>query len=377
MTGKKYIIVNSSTSLEGRVDLLYEYLTAQGNEVTVLASNYIHREKKKRTAAKHPYVLIHTKPYRKNISIARLCSHNQFSKDAFQRIRDMEADVLYLVVPQNSNAKIAKWYRKCYPDTKIIIDIVDMWPESFPIHGTEHFPFTLWGKVRDSNLHYADLIVTECDYYQERLKKQLQGKNVVTMPWLKPDRPWHSRFEDTAYQLPNDKISLCYLGSVNNIIDIDKICRIIREIRKKKPVALHIIGNGERISELKAKAKEAGAEVEDHGAVYDEAQKQQIMDQCHFGLNIMKDTVCVGLSMKSVDYLAAGLPIINNLPGDIAGFIERYRAGINLGSGYDLTKELSAVEDFDQFNRQEIRKQFEKQYSARRIKIYIDQMGLV
>ena len=40
--------------------------------------------------------------------------------------------------------------------------------------------------------------------------------------------------------------------------------------------------------------KGSGAIVEDYGKVYDPKEKQQIFDKCHFGLNIMKDTGCVG-----------------------------------------------------------------------------------
>ena len=228
----KYIIINSSTNFEYRVDLIYEYLAAKGDEITVLASDFIHSEKKKRTEAKHSYELINTIPYKKNLSISRLLSHYDFSKKAYKRIKDEESDVLYLMIPQNSNAKIGKWYKKKHPDTKIVMDIVDMWPESLPEKYTDRWPFTIWANIRNKNLKYADVIVTECDYYQEKLKKWLQGKKTVTIPWLKRYRAWSSKFENIdennttsdSKAEKKDKISLCYLGAVNNIIDIDKIC---------------------------------------------------------------------------------------------------------------------------------------------------------
>lgn len=344
----KYIIINSSTNFEYRVDLIYEYLTRKGNDVTVLASDFVHSEKKKRTETRHSYELINTIPYKKNLSISRLLSHYDFSKKAYKRIKDEESDVLYLMIPQNSNAKIGKWYKKKHPDTKIVMDIVDMWPESLPVKYTDRWPFTIWANIRNKNLKYADVIVTECDYYQEKLKKWLQGKKTVTIPWLKRYRAWNSKFEDNDEnkQAPDpkaekkEKISLCYLGAVNNIIDIDKICELIRKIREKLPVDLHIIGIGERKEELKKAVESAGAKVADHGPIYDEDKKQEIMDECDFGLNIMKDTVCVGLSMKSIDYMAAGLPIINNLPGDIEKLIEKENIGINLNKSKDITSEV-------------------------------------
>ena len=53
-----------------------------------------------------------------------------------------------------------------------------------------------------------------------------------------------------------------------------------------------------------------------YGAIYDDQEKQKILSQCHFGLNIMKPSVCVGLTMKSLDYFRHGLPIINSIPED-------------------------------------------------------------
>ena len=361
----KYIIINSSTNFEYRVDLIYEYLAAKGDEITVLASDFIHSEKKKRTEARHPYELINTITYKRNLSFRRLLSHYDFSRKAYKRIRDEKADVLYLMIPQNSNAKIGKWYKKRHPDTKIVMDIVDMWPESLPIKYTDRWPFTIWADIRNKNLKYADVIVTECDYYQEKLKKWLQGKKTVTIPWLKRYRAWNSKFEDNDENKQaseqktekKDKISLCYLGAVNNIIDIDKICELIRKIREKLPVELRIIGIGERKEEFKRAAERAGAKVTDHGPIYDEDKKQEIMDECDFGLNIMKDTVCVDLSMKSIDYMAAGLPIINNLPGDIDKIVENYGIGFN----YRNIKTINPEQVFD---RIKIRKIYEEYFSA-------------
>ena len=67
-----------------------------------------------------------------------------------------------------------------------------------------------------------------------------------------------------------------------------------------------------------------------HGKIYDGAQKQAIFDRCSFGLNIMKDSVCVGLTMKSLDYFAGGLPILNTIGGDTERLVQVQQMGINL-----------------------------------------------
>ena len=93
------------------------------------------------------------------------------------------------------------------------------------------------------------------------------------------------------------------------------------------------------MEEFKEAVKNAGAEVIDHGVIYDPAEKQKIFNICHFGINAMRDTVCVGLTMKSVDYFDAGLPLLNNIKGDTTRFVERYGAGFNIS--YDNMPEVA------------------------------------
>ena len=63
---------------------------------------------------------------------------------------------------------------------------------------------------------------------------------------------------------------------------------------------------------------------------FDEKEKRKIFDKCSFELNIMKDSVQVGLTMKSIDYFEAGLPILNNIKSDTWDLVEEYNIGFNL-----------------------------------------------
>ena len=182
----------------------------------------------------------------------------------------------------------------------------------------------MWQNIRDKYLDRADFIVTECDLYQEKLKENLNGKKVSSLYLAKPIVPY-----EPELNLPYDRFSLCYLGSINNIIDIDLIGEIIYSFRKIKPVEFHIIGDGESKEKLINISGNAGAKVFFHGKIYDKKAKQKIFDSCHYGLNIMKPTVCVGLTMKSMDYFEAGLPLINNIHGDTWNIITKYNSGIN------------------------------------------------
>ncbi|WP_439749766.1 hypothetical protein, partial [Faecalibaculum rodentium] len=92
----------------------------------------------------------------------------------------------------------------------------------------------------------------------------------------------------------------------------------------------HIIGEGETKERLILELKATGAEVIDHGILFDPVEKQKVFDQCHYGLNIVKPNVMVGLTMKSLDYMIGGLPMLNSIGGDTEKLVEQYDLGFNV-----------------------------------------------
>src|SRR5690606_36117612 len=130
-------------------------------------------------------------------------------------------------------------------------------------------------------------VVTECNLYQEILTKELKGTPTKTIYLAKKNIN-----VEVSPSLLEDEIHLGYLGSINNIIDISKIKSIVQEINTAKPTTLHIIGDGENKDTLIQEVMNVGVKVIDHGRIYDAQEKQNVFDKCHFGLNIMKDSVC-------------------------------------------------------------------------------------
>lgn len=321
----KAVIVNCFDTYEDRVDLVHDFFKEHGFEVTVIQSDFRHLNKVKRIEKKNDFIFVESKTYYNNMSVKRMTSHYDFAKSAFQIVEDLFPHLLYVMVPPNSLARFAAQYKRKHQNVKLVFDLIDLWPETMPVGKVKELPpFSFWGAMRNSALKYADYVLVECDLYREVLKKQLIGIRAETL--------YLAKREAEAFRHPmlsEEEIHLCYLGSINNIIDITKITTLVSEINKIKPVTLHIIGDGESKDILINEVKDTGAIIEYHGKVYDSQQKQEIFDQCQFGLNIMKDTVCVGLTMKSIDYFQAGLPIINSIKADTARLVDKYKIGIN------------------------------------------------
>lgn len=329
MRRKTAYLISCSDHYSHRLNVIADHLREKSYEVTYITSDFDHVSKKKFQCTVPEHVQIHARPYRKNLSCDRILSHRGFARDVFKYLSALphEPSVVVALLPPNFLAYYAAAYKKKHPKVKLIFDIFDMWPEAFPSATWKKLlapVFYIWARIRDCNLYAADFITTECDLFREKLHLSNDQSQTVYLC----NQPLSCGIYPA--DLADDRLELCYLGSINNIIGIEEICDLIKKLVSYKPVTLHIIGSGERMQELIDMAGSAGAFVVCHGAIYEEEKKQEIMSRCHFGLNIMKPTVCLGLTMKSVDYFRNGLPIISNVSADTKMLLQRWNAGIQM-----------------------------------------------
>ena len=323
MTGTAFLI-SCSDHYHHRMHLWDKCLGGKGYQTRYITSNFDHTTKQTFVCSIPECVQIPVRPYRKNLSADRILSHKLFAKSVLAYLEQHKPNVIVALLPPNFLAHYLAKYKKAHPDTVLIFDIFDLWPETFPSNKAKKLlsgAFRVWAGLRDRNLWAADHITTECDLFRETLS--LREDRSTTLPLCA--QPITLSCQP---QLSDDRLELCYLGAINNVIGIEEISSLLRQVCAQRPVTLHIIGKGERQQEFMDKATAAGAEVVFHGAVYEEAEKLTIMDRCHFGLNVMRSSVCVGLTMKSVDYFRFGLPIINNIPADTSRLVSQYDAGI-------------------------------------------------
>ena len=326
---KKAVCISCTHHYAERTRAVETALTAAGYDVTYITSDFSHYTKQYYRVELPHCVQIPTRPYTKNISPQRLLSHLEFSRDAMAEVARLKPDLMYVEVPPNSLCRAAARYKRNHPGVKLIFDIFDLWPESFPDFRAKRLlglPFRLWAQFRDKGLPEADLVFTECELFRQKLRRFLKDVPSQTLYLCR-----ETATVQTPKLLPQQQaLHLCYLGSINNIIDISAISELIGHIQPKRDVALHIIGDGESRDTFIEAVRATGAQVEFHGKVYDPAAKQAIFDRCSFGLNIMKPSVCVGLTMKSVDYFAGGLPILNTIPADTWDFVAQRQMGFNI-----------------------------------------------
>lgn len=324
MKHKTALICISDTYLARGRQLRSFYLD-EGDEVIVLTPDFSHRTKALIETEEEGVKLLEHRPYTKNLSWQRLLGHMEFAKRCREYLEEWQPDRIHCMVPANSLCREMALYKREHPEVVLFFDINDTWPESLPVGSWfQHLPPAwLWKGLRNRYLPEADHLFCECEHFRKMIQEQTGiDSSVVNWASSNPTLAASPRLTDRS-------VTLCYLGFVNNIIDLDWMEHFFEELDKTHDITLHLIAQGQRKDEMVERLG-AHCTIIDHGAVYDPQKKQDIFDSCAFGLNIMKPSVEAGLSMKTVDYLQGGLPVINSLRGDVHDWIEKDGCGINI-----------------------------------------------
>lgn len=352
MVKKRIAIICCFETYQIRVSSILKYFKSKDYEVDVLHSNFKHSDKSVNYEIDKKYITIPVPKYSKNMSIKRLYSHYKFSRDVYKKLLDSNYTHVYAIIPPNYLA-FYMTKLKTKRNIKLYFDLMDIWPETMPFDTfSESYPLKFWKNKRDKYLKYADHIVFECNLFKTNINTKDLEKKSSTI-YLAKDVE-HGYLQNNF--IDND-LRLCYLGSINNIIDIDFIIKFMEKLSVYKNVILDIVGDGEKRSDLLEALNNRGLSYNYHGKVYDKSKLLEILSRCHFGMNVMKKSVKVGLTMKSIDYLYFGLPLINNIYGDTSEMIDKYKIGYNV---FD-------VSDFDFNNMLENSKNFELQNNVSKV----------
>lgn len=325
---KTAYFISSTNHYNVRTGKFVNDYVKKGYDVIYVTSDFDHMTKKRYCFNEYKNSKqLHVISYKKNLSISRILSHLMFSYKTFYMLLACKPELVYVEVPNNSLVKSSAKYKKIN-NAEIIVDVFDMWPESMPVKTKNmivNWGFDIWRNFRNKNLKFADQIWIECDYYRELLSAQK-----INLPMENKYLKLKNAETSIEMKVSEEEIDLCYLGSINNIIDISLIEKIVSEFAKNKRTRIHIIGDGERKDEFLDILKKNSIEIIDHGKVYEIDKLQEIFDQCWFGINVLREDLAIGITMKSISYFRGGLPIINTVQGDTSRFVEECNIGINV-----------------------------------------------
>ena len=324
---KRCVCISCFDHYTTRMQVICNHYLKNGYDTKYIYADFDHFSKTKNRNKYRFGVKIKVPEYNKNLSPQRLYSHVVFTNGVIHYIKKFKPEVIYCMIPPNSLVKKLAGYKRENPNVKLILDCYDLWPESFPYQINNKIlgiPFKFWGDLRKNYLSSADLVIGVSEQQLNIIRPELKETTAKII------KPVIDTGDIPDYKSDIEKLDFCYLGMVNHITDMDLAVTLLGKIAKGRTVNLHIIGEGQNLSEFTERLQDVSVNVIQHGVVFDMAEKNAIFSMCNWGLNIPREEINSTMSLKAVEYLRAGLPILNNALGDIRYIIEQDGVGINI-----------------------------------------------
>jgi glycosyltransferase involved in cell wall biosynthesis len=227
----------------------------------------------------------------------------------------------------------AKWFRR----KKFVFEVRDLWPELPKALGMKN-PFLLWGMsvLEKRSYHAADACVGLspgiCDGIRRRSQK---GKPIALIPNgcdLDLFTTSSTKPDVIPGVNPTDTVAV-FTGAhgVANGLDATLDMAGLLKGRKRDDIKLVFVGEGKMKSHLKERAR---SEELDNCLFLDRMPKKELNDvmaRADIGLMVLANVPAFyyGTSPnKFFDYIASGLPIVNNYPGWLADMINENKCGV-------------------------------------------------
>jgi glycosyltransferase involved in cell wall biosynthesis len=349
-------------------------------DVRVLASNFDHIRKESIQVAGGGVTRLPVRAYPRNISFSRVLSYWDFARQVGRSPVLAASDMAYVCVPDYLSA-LAVLRRRTGACPRVIIDVVDIWPEALPLPGLveELVRRTLWQggrSLRQRLFAKADLVLFQSRYFLDNYGRNSERNRFLPM-CLK---------QESQLRYPVDRPSLSkeikvvFLGSMNAITDIASLAQILCLLAAKRKVRLSVVGGGSGLEYLKQQLRGTAVLATFHGITFDVEFIMRELTQAHFGYNGYKESTEVAVSYKSLEYLQHGLPMINSAKGDTFEIVRDDKCGVNFHR-QDLPAAvgeiLSVTDQAHGRMCQNARKAFEENFSYQRFRRMLEEyMGV-
>jgi glycosyltransferase involved in cell wall biosynthesis len=251
-------------------------------------------------------------------------------------------------------------------DATIVVDVQDLWPETFerlvPGPALIRKPLTslLFGGMhrrRRELLAAADGVATTTHTYAETVLRDVPSdvsrricyvgaylQEFVAPPRVinpVPQPSGSAATPSTAFE----PIQCVYAGSLGTGQDLDALVVAARALSTAGTRAvLHVAGTGplEPMLRAAAAAQRGSCELRVHGLL-PRGDYVKLLASCEVGLVLVKPESLVAVPNKACDYAAAGLALVNSLPGELAGLIDTHAAGVSYtaGDGSSLARAIT------------------------------------
>jgi glycosyltransferase involved in cell wall biosynthesis len=353
----------------GRYAFLSQMLADMGHGVTWWSSNFCHATKSLRSEKQTSIgvsdnlcvVLLKTPRYDKNISLQRIWNHYVYARALrAEGLRCQEApDVIIASSPplMAANTAIASAKRL---GAKSILDIQDLWPEAFemafpgelqPIARVCLLPLR---RLADRVYDRADAITAVSNTYLQRGLSASGDKSKPSMMLpLGVDLSLYDNYLRQPVDMPYVKDNksefwAVYIGTIGKSYDIETLLEAAgKSIRSYPSIKFVIAGAGPDYAKMVDRAGKNGLTNVTFTGLLSYHQVVHLLSQSDVGINAIIAASRTSLPNKPFDYIAAGLPIISSVKGELEGLIRDEGIGLQYeaGNADSLAKAIIELHD--------------------------------
>jgi glycosyltransferase involved in cell wall biosynthesis len=354
-------------------------LAARGHDVIWWTATWSHRRKAIRTAPLgiredegFAVRFVAVRPYERNVSLARLGSHRDYGR-TFERLANESVSsgqlarpdiILASLPPFEGPEAAARLARRL--DATFVLDLMDVWPETFDrllpgpafvrkllapfflgsMHRRRQELVAAADAVSAATRTYADAVLAAAP---DSLPRHLCYVGAYPQEFPAP-RPAVNHVPLPDGSSPEDAASrpleCVYAGTLEAGQDLDTLVAATRQLSAAGVQAtIHVAGTGSHEAVLRRAAASSGGtcRLEVHGLL-PRADYVRLLSRCDVGLVCVKPESFVAVPYKACDYAAAGLALVNSLPGELQQLIERHDAGVAYAAG-DAASLARAIAD--------------------------------
>jgi glycosyltransferase involved in cell wall biosynthesis len=378
-----------------RCGMLARTLVARGHKVLWWTSTFSHMSKKHRLRESRTISfqdglqlrLLHGLGYQKNTSPKRILHNREtairFFREALQS--PVSPDVIFCCLPTLELSEKAVQFGRM-TGIPVIIDIRDQWPDHYltlvPQRLRAVFKIVLASEFRrvHSILRKATGISAISNTYlswalayADREKTSLDGVFFIGYPLKSQldDIVIKMRREEliAQYNFSPEKLTLTFVGTFCSSYALETVIKAAHVLNQsiEQDVRFVLIGDGDKGTDLRAQA--AGLKNVVFTGWFDQASITAMLGLTSVGLAPYRDDASMSLPNKPFEYMAAGLPILSSLRGELEELLRdhqigrQYRAGDALSLVEELRWFVSHPEERAEMGRQS-RMLLEDRFSA-------------
>lgn len=360
---------------------------SQSHDVLLITSRFRHYDKSFRrhedaaaTSNGRLRVKLLDEPgYRKNVSLARVASHRVFVRNLARWLHSPQAaeqDIVYSAYPlMATNLLLGR--HKARLGYKLIIDVQDVWPESFSsvVPFLKRIPHRLlpFADRADRAYRCADALVAVSQTYLDRAK---EANPDVPAEAVCIGADFAAIASAPAKDFGDSTTRFFYFGTLSHSYDVKTVCLgIKRLVQAGENVELHIMGGGPDSDRLK---QYADYRIKFYGYL-PYAEMMSIAKGCDIAVNAIHSHAMQSVTNKLSDYMALRKPVLNSQTNaEVLNLLnllphENYRSG-DADSFARAAKSLMAKQN-GAIQSDEIVRRFRRDISYRKIVNLIERLA--